>query len=116
MVSQGSLAQPLSTYRFFIELSAIGAMRICTPLSSSAVTFLVVRYALVRFQGELLDEGEPLLLRGAAAVEGNDEGLVSLDRCVHVLGSHVAAMHHAARHALAVARVAFHVHGRRLEH
>merc|ERR1711933_288904 len=49
---------------------------------------------------------------GWAPVDKLDSAL-SLDRChssVHVLGHDVAAIHHAARHVLAVTRVALHEH------
>merc|ERR1719183_321679 len=42
-------------------------------------------------------------------------GLDSCHRCVDILGHHIATVHHAARHVLAVARIALHEHRRRLE-
>mmetsp|Transcript_76367 Transcript_76367/g.172666 ORF Transcript_76367/g.172666 Transcript_76367/m.172666 type:complete len:213 (-) Transcript_76367:300-938(-) len=59
-----------------------------------------------------------------AALEARGAPVDELDRalrldgghgCVHVLGHDVAAVHHAAGHVLAMARVALHVHGRGLE-
>mmetsp|Transcript_104600 Transcript_104600/g.301088 ORF Transcript_104600/g.301088 Transcript_104600/m.301088 type:complete len:214 (-) Transcript_104600:682-1323(-) len=54
---------------------------------------------------------------GGAPIDELD-GPLRLNRChsrVHVLRYNVAAVHHATRHVLAVARVALHEHGRWLE-
>merc|ERR1711865_1282725 len=48
-------------------------------------------------------------LNGALCFDGRN-------RCVHILGHHVSTVHHAARHVLAVTRIALHEHGGRLEH
>jgi len=43
-------------------------------------------------------------------------GLDGAHRCVHVLWYHIAPVHHAARHVLAMTRIALGHHAGRLEH
>merc|ERR1712216_535983 len=38
------------------------------------------------------------------------------NRCIHILGDHIAAVHHAASHVLAMAWIALHEHRRGLKH